>query len=362
MAGKNNTSKDDYSFVDRMLHRMAFANPVIQRAIGEIESDLYADKYKNFSTSRPIFVTGLPRAGTTILLELLYATGEFATFTYRQMPFILAPIFWSEATRNYRKKGEMRERAHGDGLEVSFDSPEAFEEVAWLTYLAEKYVADDFLRPLAPGDLTAEFREAFAKLTGKLAAAEAAGRSGLRYLSKNNANISRISALRSVFPDGEIFVCFRKPTTHALSLMTQHQRFSSMHDDDPFARDYMKWIGHYDFGANFRPIDFAGRGVTSKGAAAANFWLQYWIDAYSYAEKRASAIKFVCYEKLLAHPSDVLEKVGFAAGLQNTPKLSGLADRIRNPTTQDTELQNASPDLLREANDLYDRLAALSLA
>ena len=361
MAGKNNTSKDDYSFVDRMLHRMAFAHPVVQRALGEIESDIFADKYKDLSTSRPVFVTGLPRAGTTILLELLYATGEFAAFTYRQMPFILAPIFWSEATRNFQQKGEMRERAHGDGLEVSFDSPEAFEEVAWLTYLREKYVANEFLRPLGPGDLTGEFREAFAKLVRKLAAAQASGRRIARYLSKNNANISRISALRSVFPDGEIFVCFRDPTTHALSLMSQHQRFMSMHDDDPFARDYMKWIGHYDFGANFRPIDFTGRGVNSDGAAASNFWLQYWIDAYSFAEKRASEVKFVCYEKLLGNPSHVLEKVGIAAGLQNISEFSGLADRIRNPTTQGAELHDASPDLLREANDLYDRLAARSL-
>jgi hypothetical protein len=360
MAGKNNTSKDDYSLVDRMLHRMAFAHPVIQRALGEIESDIFAEKYKNISTSRPVFVTGLPRAGTTILLELLYATGEFATFTYRQMPFILAPIFWSEVTRNFQKKGEMRERAHGDGLEVSFDSPEAFEEIAWLAYLREKYVTDKNLRPLNPADLTSEFREAFPKLIRKLAAAQSSGGNHSRYLSKNNANISRISALRSIFPDGEIFVCFRKPTTHVLSLMAQHQRFMSMHDDDPFARDYMKWIGHYDFGANFRPIDFADRGVNSAGADAANFWLQYWIDAYSFAEKCASEVKFACYEKLLESSSAALEKIGVAANLQNISGFTGLAGRIRNPTTGNKDLDGASPDLLREANELYGRLAALS--
>ncbi len=31
-----------------------------------------------------------------------------------------------------------------------------------------------------------------------------------------------------------------------------------MHARDPFARRYMEAIGHYDFGANLRPIDFDG--------------------------------------------------------------------------------------------------------
>src|SRR3990167_7383137 len=91
MAGANNNSRSDYSFADRLLHRMAFAHPILQRALGEIESDMFAAKFEKVAAARPVFVTGLPRAGSTLLLEMLYKTGEFAAFTYREIPFVLAP-------------------------------------------------------------------------------------------------------------------------------------------------------------------------------------------------------------------------------------------------------------------------------
>lgn len=362
MAGENNSSKSDYSLIDRLLHRMAFAHPLVQRALGEIESDMFAAKFEKTPAERPVFVTGLPRAGTTLLLELLYKTGEFATFTYREMPFVLAPLFWASMTKSSRKKGEARERAHGDGMEISFDSPEAFEEVAWLSYLRDAYVKDDRLLPLGPEAVTGEFRDAFVKLVRKLSALQSEGGEARRYLSKNNANISRIGALRSIFPDATIFVCLRNPQSHVRSLMTQHQRFLSMHDDDPFARDYMKWIGHYDFGANFRPIDFAGRGIAAAGGAERpDFWLRYWIDAYAFAEKNAGGVKFVCYEKLLADAPSALADIASAADLKASEEFTANAASVRDPTTEVAPLDDADTKLTGEATALYRRLAERSL-
>ena len=34
---------------------------------------------------------------------------------------------------------ELKERAHGDGIKVSTESPEAFEEVFWKTFSDEEY-------------------------------------------------------------------------------------------------------------------------------------------------------------------------------------------------------------------------------
>jgi hypothetical protein len=361
MAGKNSNSKSDYSVVDRMLHRMAFAHPLLQRALGEIESDIFAAKFESIRPEKPVFVTGLPRAGTTLLLELLYKTGEFATFTYREMPFVLAPLFWASMTKSSRKAGDARERAHGDGMEISFDSPEAFEEVLWLSYLRDAYVKDDRLIPLGAEAVTGEFRDAFVKLVRKLSALQSVGGDARRYLSKNNANIGRIGALRSIFPDATIFVCLREPQSHVRSLMTQHRRFLSMHDDDPFARDYMKWIGHYDFGANFRPIDFAGRGLTAADAASPDFWLRYWIDAYAFAEKKAADVKFVCYEKLLTDAPTALAGIATTAGLKSPEAFKANAASVRRPTTEEAPLDGADRRLIEEAFDLYRRLAAKSL-
>jgi len=361
MAGGNSNSRADYSFVDRMLHRMAFAHPVLQRALGEIESDMFAAKFAANSATRSVFVTGLPRAGTTLLLEMLYKSGEFATFTYREMPFVLAPLFWASLTKSSRKAGEARERAHGDGMEISFDSPEAFEEVAWRSYLGDKYLMENRLAPFGAEAITGEFRDAFVKLVRKLSAVHSAEGENKRYLSKNNANISRIGALRSIFPDATIFICLREPQSHARSLLTQHQRFLAMHDDDAFARDYMKWIGHYDFGANFRPIDFAARGLNAQHASGPDFWLQYWIDAYSFAEKSAANVKFVAYEKLFSDAPGALQAIAGAASISDAEAFRRNAENIRRPTTIVAPLDGADQKLIEQAGALYRRLAGLSL-
>jgi hypothetical protein len=363
MAGEKHNASGDYSFFDRLLHRMAFASPIVQRALGEIESDIFAARFASQTAQNPVFVTGLPRAGTTLLLELLYKTGAFSTFTYREMPFVLAPLFWASISKSGRKAGELRERAHGDGMEISFDSPEAFEEVVWLSYLRDTYVRGDRLLPLAPDNLTAEFREAFVKLVRKLAAAQSVDGASNRYLSKNNANISRIDALRSIFPDASIFVCYRDPASHVRSLMTQHQRFLKMHGDDEFSRSYMGWIGHYDFGANFRPIDFAGREVSQGGMQTTNFWLQYWIDAYTFAFNHAGdGVMFVGYENLLDNPKAARSEIAKAAHLEDEAILAMGELVIRKPTTTNADLSDADPILVAEAADLYQRLARRAVA
>ena len=358
MAEKADNPADAYSFGDRLLHRMAFAHPVIQKALGEIESDIFAKKFSGQTSAQPVFVTGLPRAGTTLLLELLFKTGEFATFTYREMPFPLAPLLWASLTASGRKAASAKERAHGDGMEVSFDSPEAFEEVAWLTYLRNAYVGEKRLSPLQPDAVTAEFRDAFKTLVRKICAAQAPDGGTRRYLSKNNANISRIDALRAIFPDATILICLRDPASHVRSLMTQHQRFLSLHQSDAFAQSYMEWIGHYDFGANFRPIDFAGRGFSSAEAGDVNFWLRYWIDAYSYAARRIDEkAGFIAYERMLSDPADALSRIANLAGLGDKAAFIANSAAIRAPTTPDAPLEGADAGLLAEAQSVYSMLA-----
>ena len=83
---------DRYSPIERAIHYLAFSAPFVQKALGELESDVLMRGRHAPAPGREVFITGLPRAGTTLLLELLYRTGEFCSFTYRHMPFILAPL------------------------------------------------------------------------------------------------------------------------------------------------------------------------------------------------------------------------------------------------------------------------------
>jgi hypothetical protein len=45
---------------------------------------------------------------------------------------------------------------------------------------------------------------------------------------------------------------------HCASLLRQHLNFLEIHRRGPFAKSYMEGIGHVDFGANLRPVDFDG--------------------------------------------------------------------------------------------------------
>lgn len=351
---------DRYSPVERALHYLAFSVPFVQKALGELENDLFAREREQSSSGRAVFITGLPRAGTTLLLELLYRTDEFCSFTYRHMPFVLAPLISGRASRA-NARGKEIERAHGDGMQVSLDSPEAFEEVLWLAYLRERIVAERTLEPLTSEMVSAQFEDAFRSTIEKLLAESD---SDVRYLSKNNANISRLGVLSRMFPDSTIVVAFREPSAHVASLMRQHRRFSEAHSTDPFARRYMAWIGHFEFGLNFRPINFSGwldgREIDPNPTAA--FWLRYWAAAYRHAlEHRTSNVVFVDFDRLLAEQASYLAAIGRAVEMRRPELLVDQALRLRRPTTK-VPAAASGDDALKAARAVHAELRACALA
>ena len=88
---------------------------------------------------RPVYIASLPRSGTTILTEMLEQHPDLTCHRYSDFPNVWTP-YW----RNYLLREnpdpvrrEMRERAHKDRIEVSNDSPEAVEEVLWMSFLSD---------------------------------------------------------------------------------------------------------------------------------------------------------------------------------------------------------------------------------
>ena len=57
----------------------------------DIERARFARRAREAMQGPPVFVCGLARAGTTVFMRLLHASGAFASPTYRDMPFPLAP-------------------------------------------------------------------------------------------------------------------------------------------------------------------------------------------------------------------------------------------------------------------------------
>jgi hypothetical protein len=345
-----------YSGLEKVLHRIAFATPGMPRIFGQLDQDIFAPKVLPEIAGPPVFVTGLPRAGTTLLLELLAASGVFASFTYRHMPFVLAPCMWRRLTGRFRREGQAVERSHGDGMQISFDSPEAFEEVLWLAFHKKDYVRPDHLIPIDRLTADPELPAFLTDVARRLMAADGLG--PRRYLSKNNANIGRLETVTQMFPQGRMLICLRDPVAHARSLQRQHQRFLNIHARDPFAARYMRWIGHFDFGAEFRPIRFGA----ALDPGAPDFWLRYWTEAYGYALEHLGPGRSVfCYEQLLEKPRVVLERLAEELELPDAARFVAEAEQVRSapPAPEPPAPEDAAAT--REARALYAELVRHAL-
>jgi hypothetical protein len=331
----------DYSTLDRFLHRLALG------PLAEMLHDIERARFLKSSPGddgRHVFVTGLARAGTTILMREIHRTGEFGSLTYADMPFVLAPNLWAGLSRRGRTAGSRAERAHGDGIEVDFQSPEALDEVFWRVMDGGSYIQADGLLPHDPdADLIAGYRDLIRLVLRRTAKA--------RYVSKNNNTVLRIGALAGQMPEAAFLVPLRDPVTHAGSLLAQHQRFL---DADAFTQSYMTWLGHHEFGATHRSFRL---GTVTGDPSTLDYWLATWIRVYSaldVAEAAAANVAFVPYEALCSDPAvwtAVAARIGVAAGA---------AQEIRVVTKKDPGAYD--PGLAAEARALHGRLAVRGAA
>ena len=244
----------NYNLLQKNLHRLVLKSPFIKKALFDIEKMIFLKKNDSFKSEKHIFITGLPRSGTTILLEFIYQTKEFASLTYADMPFIMAPNLFNKMFRNHNIPP--KERMHKDGIKFDLKSPEAFDEVFFKTYNEQ-----DCLNNLG----------VFVSLVLKKYKKN-------KYLSKNNNNYKRIHLINSVFPYSIILIPYRDPLQQAYSLLNQHKHFCDLQKKEKFILDYMNYLGHREFGLNYQswnlPLDYSD-------AFAINYWLEQWYLFYN---------------------------------------------------------------------------------
>ncbi|MEP2029962.1 MAG: sulfotransferase [Paracoccaceae bacterium] len=286
-----------YSFLDRMIHRLAFSGVGVQMTAADIEDKIFQAELASTAAENPIFITSLPRAGTTILLVALASVPGMATHLYRDMPFVMAPLLWNQISARFRQSAELQERAHGDGIKIGMDSPEAFEEVIWRAFWPDHFRKNDIV-PWDQTNINDDASAFFDRHLRKIVALRiGSGQTG-RYISKNNANIARLDLLPDLFPGANVIVPVRQPIAHAASLLRQHQNFMTRHTDDPFTRRYMGDIGHYEFGHLHKPISFTGFAELSKGFSPSDidYWLAYWIAAFETVKDAGDHVHLLRFE------------------------------------------------------------------
>ena len=344
-----------YSQLDRTLHQIAFSTYTVQVTLGNLEDRLFSRQLAACKNKKPVFVTALPRAGTTLLLECCASSPEFAAHRYRDMPFVMIPCLWNRFSQTFQRQIESTERAHGDGMQISPDSYEALEEVVWKTFWQRHYHRDR----LIPWDYeeNQEFARFFDSHLRKIIFMRRHDlAASTRYVSKNNANIARTKILCRLYPDSIIIVPFREPLEHASSLLQQHLNFLQIHQGDRFASEYMEAIGHYDFGQNLRPIDFDGwydRRKT-KDAKSLAFWLEYWIASYKHLlEHDAERVNFFNYDKLCQNPQQELKNLAEIVKSNNPSGLISAASQIRQPRAKEIDFSALPTSIVEEANSIH---------
>jgi|GEM_PF-686301 len=339
---------------DQLVHSIAFSAPWVMKSLAALD-DMAGSKLRaSIPELRPIFITSLARAGTTALLNAMHSIPSLAAHQYRDMPFITAPYLWSKLGR--RRHVPRQFRAHGDGLEIDLNSPEAFDEVLWKLYWPEKYEASRiYMWTMVDIDSKKIRRltENYKKIAA-LRSRDHARSSRFNFVSKNNANIARLSVLATAFPAAKVVIPIRRPGPHAESLHRQHLNFSEQHAADPFTKRYMRDIGHFEFGTLHRPIQFSGQSTNRYKPTDANYWLHYWVAAFREVARYRDKCVFVTQDSLRAEPERTMQ------ALTQTLKLDG-SDCVfkaffkTGPDTSDES--RFDPDLLATAHKLYDALA-----
>jgi hypothetical protein len=345
-----------YTALERLLHKVAFVAPQVQRAAADVEASLFRAG-ADVGAGPPLFVTGLPRAGTTALLEAFAEFDEIATHTYRDMPFVAAPVLWDRLSGAFRKSATLRERAHADGVMIGYDSPEAFEEVLWRLLWPEKY-HDDHIELWRTADAGADARAFLLRHFQKIVGLRAAGVPRARYASKNNANIARLDLLPELFPGADIVVPVRDPLEQAASLWRQHRRFGALQAEQPFVAAYMADIGHYEFGRLHRPFAFGGfldeRGTRDPDQP--DYWLAYWIAAYDDVRAARSRLRPLAYDRWCASPRAEFGALVEAVGLPRGDGFERAVARVRAAPPPAVEPGGYDAALVERARAVYRSL------
>jgi len=68
-------ARSSYSWLDRTLHQLASAGRGLQKVLADVEEHVFVDSFEHVIIERPVFISSLPRTGTTLLGTATRAAG-----------------------------------------------------------------------------------------------------------------------------------------------------------------------------------------------------------------------------------------------------------------------------------------------
>ena len=345
------------ALVSALVHRY----PRLWIRIGEAESRELSEAIAGVPVREPIYIAGLARAGSTILLELVAAAEGVVTHRYRDFPPVFIPYWWNRFVDKAQNRTlEATERPHGDRIRITPESPEAMEEPLWMAFFPS---AHDPAVSHSLGDRHdhPEFERFYRDHIRKLLLV----RGGTRYASKGNYNVTRLEYLLRIFPDARFVIPVREPASHIASLLRQHERFSKACTGNPRGLAHLRQVGHFEFGLDRRPIN------TGDGARTAEVvrlwrdgdelrgWARYWSQVYGYVAERlqanerlSEAALVVRYEDLCGSSETLVRKVLSHCRLAaSEPVIEAFSRRLSPPDYYKSEFSDEELAVIRQETE-----------
>jgi Sulfotransferase family len=295
-------------------------------ALGNVESQLLARQLAEQKIDRPVYICGLPRAGTTITLQMLsehpdVVTHKYADFLMPYMPWVWNKVFPRIPVNAMRKPVP---RIHRDRIEVTRDSAEMGEEILWEHFFPHIHSESNY-SVLDASTSNPAFERFYSEHLRKLALVR--GRN--RYVSKAIMCVVRMQYLRKLFPDARFLLYVRNPIDHVASLIKQDRIWAEIEQSDPRQIEIIELTGHHEFGpkqvmANvgdpeklreIRRLFDDGRWAQSRA--------RYWAYVYGFVAKQldddpelARSVCIVRYEDLCSDSLATIDRIVAHTGLE----------------------------------------------
>ncbi|MFX1316458.1 MAG: sulfotransferase [Promethearchaeota archaeon] len=267
---------------------------------------------------RPIYITGLARAGTTIILEMLSKHPDLASHRYKHLLMPYLPHWFSQLVNKTTLYKKPFERVHKDGIFITRESPEAIEEMLWQKFFDNNHT-ETISNIISGNDSNPKFEKFYQNHIRKLML----NQNAVRYLTKNNYSITRLEYLLQLFPNSKILLIIRNPVNHIASLIKQTNLFIEMERLSPILGDWLKIIGHYEFGhhqvcinVNNTELIHNIRKLWSNEKTYVKGWAYYWSSIYDFIANQLDTNKnlkkatfIVRYEDLCKTPAKIIDKI-----------------------------------------------------
>jgi len=333
--------KTTYTPIEKFLHYVFLGNSNISKALFRFELFLNKKTIDSEHKIQSLYISGLARAGTTVLMQYFGQISEFKSLSYKNLPFLFLPRTWPKfISKKSRRKNE-KERFHQDGIKHDINSYEALEEPFWRNYMGENYIKDC---TIVKHKIDLKLHTYYNFLR-KLVA------SNKIYLAKNNNHLLRAKSLHGMDKkSGNIIntiIPFRNPYEQANSLLKQHLLLSEYQSKDPFVLDYMDFLVHHEFGLNHK-ISILGEIdlIKCTNKSELDYWLEIWYLYYSdvYAQfSNEENFYFFNYNNFVLDPY---------SSLKNIMRLLSISEKIVDSLSI-KEFKPRNKVKLHDQNDKY---------